>query len=227
MIGVFDSGAGGIDTVRHLRGLLPFADICYIADRKNAPYGTKSKNEIVALAVNNIKHLELLGAERVLIACCTASSVFDFLPERERKIAVPIIKPTASRAVNITENGKIGVIATEATVRSGVFTREIKAQAPTAEVTELAAQPLVRLVESGACDRNITKEQIEIVKNEILPLLALDIDTLVLGCTHFPSLERTVRGLLPGVKTVSSSKEGALYMAKEQLSAGVGKTSYI
>ena len=83
MIGVFDSGAGGIDTVRHLRGLLPFADICYIADRKNAPYGTKSKNEIVALAVNNIKHLELLGAERVLIACCTASSVFDFLPERE------------------------------------------------------------------------------------------------------------------------------------------------
>ena len=98
MIGVFDSGDGGILTVRHLRALAPRADIAFLADRENAPYGIKSREQIVRLAEDSIRHLASLGAGRVLIACCTASSVFGDLSEDLKSVAPPIIAPPAAEA---------------------------------------------------------------------------------------------------------------------------------
>ena len=105
MIGVFDSGVGGFLAVRHLRALLPRADILCLADRKNAPYGTKERKEIINFAERNIERLFKLGANRILIACCTASSAHRALTQRAQDISVPIIRPTAERAVELTDIG--------------------------------------------------------------------------------------------------------------------------
>ena len=95
MIGIFDSGVGGFSAYRTVRRMLPRENILYLADRKNAPYGTKSKDEILSFTKNNIKRLSAMGAERILIACCTASSVYDLLSEEEKEISLPIIRPAA------------------------------------------------------------------------------------------------------------------------------------
>ena len=150
MIGVFDSGVGGLTALAELRRLLPRTDMIYLADREHAPYGTKSEEEILSLAENCIKRLITAGAERILIACCTASTLHSRLTEGARRITTPIIAP-AARAAQRVSRGKIAVIATEATVRSHAFRRELLAIGE-CEVTEHAAQELVAMVESGASD---------------------------------------------------------------------------
>ncbi len=227
MIGVFDSGVGGLTAVRELKRISPSIDICFYADRKNAPYGTKTENELVDLVSFDIEKLISHGASKVLMACCTASTVYPLLDKRHRGIACPIISPTARKAARITENGKIAVIATEATVRAEAFKKALIALDGIKEVTEIPTQELVSLVESGARDDSISNTERSSLNSILSPIKSTDADTLILGCTHFPHLEKTIAHLLPNMKIVSSSLEGALEILKNESQTGSGKTLFI
>ena len=122
VIGVFDSGVGGLASARVLRSRLKAENIIYLADRKNAPYGTKSKEELISLVSNDILRLKNYGCRICLIACCTASSVYEHLDNELKKISLPIIEPAALLA---SRGRKIAVIATEHTVESSVFKQKI------------------------------------------------------------------------------------------------------
>ena len=225
MVGVFDSGSGGLTAISEIRRLAPNTDICFLADRKNAPYGTKSNGEIVAAATKSIRRLLSLGAERVLIACCTASSLHHLLPEEERRVSVPIVEACSLAACASSKAGRIGVLATEATVRSGAFKKRIRAILPEARVCEISASELVTLTERGARDGGLGESERERIFQILLPLMRDRIDTLVLGCTHFPHLINTFSGLMPGVKIISSAHEGAR-LGAEIAALENGKTVY-
>ena len=214
MIGVFDSGTGGILALRELRRLMPREATCLYIDSANAPYGTKDEGELLRLVKLDIERLRCAGADKILMACCTASTVYDLLSDEEKSIATPIIAPAARRAVEITKRGKIGVIATERTVSSHAFKNAILKERTDVCVTELAAQELVSLVEGGAFDANITESERELLQNTLAPLCYADIDTIVLGCTHFPALSGEISKILNNVKIVSSTYEGALEISK-------------
>ena len=226
MIGVFDSGVGGLTALAELRRLLPRTDMIYLADREHAPYGTKSEEEILSLAENCIARLTAAGADRILIACCTASTLHSRLTKDARRITTPIIAP-AARAAQRVSRGKIAVIATEATVRSHAFRRELLAIGE-CEVTEHAAQELVAMVESGASDRNpLTSKQKDLLSRLLEPVGASRADTLILGCTHFPHLRGHIAAMLPEVKLISPSREGALEIARSTEDRGGGRTIFL
>ena len=206
MIGIFDSGVGGICAFRELKKRLPLADVIYLADRRNAPYGTKSKDEILKITKNNIKLLKNCGAKVVLIACCTASSMYEMLEEEEREIAIPIIAPAAKAAAGLGE--RIAVIATRHTATSGAFSTEI-AKNSDACVCEFAEQELVSLVEEGNRDGRVTPRCREYLLRMSEKIKEHQAEVLILGCTHFSHLEKEIKKLLPKVKIVSPARVGA------------------
>lgn len=225
MLGVFDSGAGGIAVTRELRLLCPRADIVLFRDRPGAPYGTKSRPELMKLVTHDIEALIDRGATKILMACCTASTLHRELDSALREVSIPIIEPTARAAAKLTKNGRIGVIATNTTVNSGAFSKALAEIDPSLPVMQWQAQSLVSLVEGGARDGLLSDEDIQKVRDALSGVMRSDIDTLILGCTHFPLIEGTISQLLPGIKTVSSAKEGARAVLPCQM--GTGKTIYI
>ena len=227
MIGVFDSGAGGLTAIAELRRLQPCCDVCFYADRANAPYGTKSRREIIRLVTRDIYKLLSAGADRILMACCTASTVYPYLPRDMREVAYPIIAPAAREAARSTENGKIGVIATRHTAACGAFKKEILRHGALS-VTEICAQSLVSLVESGIKDGSMTEPARAELLNILTPIKTAGVDTLILGCTHFPHLKREIAGILPGVRLINPSREGAKEIIKTcPFRYGKGITVYL
>jgi len=226
MIGVFDSGDGGLLAVEKIRERSPECDLIFLADRENAPYGTKSRTEIIRITKRNIKRLKELGASRILIACCTASSIYGELSEEEKSIAVPIILPSARRAASITKTGKFAVISTEATAKSGAFERALKSVLPTCTVYTEPASELVSLIENGLSDNTVKETGKEKVRKILSRLNGLDFDTLILGCTHFPRLEKTISEIF-GVQTVSSALVGAEEILKTEERSGNGITLFV
>ncbi len=227
MIGVFDSGDGGLAALREIRKIIPCADIVFLADRKNAPYGTKTKAELIRLVTNDIERLREAGADTVLMACCTASTVYRRLPHHLQEISVPIILPAVREAAAVTECGRIGVIATEHTVRERAFTRELSRFKNVKEAIELPLQMLVGAVESGIGDGHITDAQGALIYRMLRPLKDEGIDTLILGCTHFSHLEREIGKCLPNVRIVSPAREGAREITKHLPPKGKGRTIYM
>lgn len=212
MIGVFDSGVGGLCAYREIRKRLPLCNVIYLADRRNAPYGTKSKEEILKFTETNIKLLKSCGAERILIACCTASTMHHLLRGEEKEISIPIITPAAKVAA--ASGRKIAVIATRHTAASGAFSREI-AKFSDSEVCELDEQPLVSLVERGNRDGRVSAECMEYLRGLALRVKESGAEALVLGCTHFSHLEIELGRLLPEVRIVSPARVGAIMLAEE------------
>ncbi len=210
MIGVFDSGSGGLCSLSELEKRMPREDKIYLADRKNLPYGTKSEKELLPLVKKDILRLKEAGCRKILIACCTASTVYPLLSKEEREISLPIILPAAKEAA---KGNRICVIATERTVNSGAFSGAISLFS-SAFVAEIPAGELVLLVESGERDGALTKNGEKIIEAVAKRVFKYNPDTLLLGCTHFSHLERTLGELLPGVKTVSAAREGALALLK-------------
>jgi len=227
MIGVFDSGAGGLTAIAEMRKINPTVDVCFLADYANAPYGTKSERELIRLVKKDVSALGSMGADRILMACCTASTVHRYLPENMRSLALPIITPTAKEAARVTKCGRIGVIATAATVRSERFSKELLCYDSVKEVTELPTQELVSLVEGGASDRHIREQDRFRLYSILKPLKKSGIDTLILGCTHFSHLEREIGSYLSGVRIVSASREGAREIMKDSRPYEKGKTIYL
>ena len=226
MIGVFDSGLGGLTAVKELRALMPKADIVYFGDTGRVPYGPRSREIITRYARQDVNFLLSKGVDLILAACGTVSSVA--LDTIRGDYPVPmrgVVDAAAKKAARISQNGRIGVIGTAATVRSGCFAQRIREARPDAEVSVLACPLFVPLVENGFIEpgNEITHLTAE---HYLAPLRERGIDTLILGCTHFPIIEPTISACLPGVSLVNASREAALELAPLTADEGNGRTEY-
>lgn len=226
MIGVFDSGVGGLTALSELRRLSPSADICYFADRKNAPYGTKDRGELTRLVSRDIDILRREGADRILIACCTASAAFADMNDIKKEQIYEIITPTVKEAVSVSRSGRIGYISTAYTKNSFEFENRIRAENAGCEVYGVSASELVGIAERGERDGELRDESIAILERILDPLLRQRVDTVILGCTHFTYFEKTVGAIL-GAQTVSSARAGARSLLSDRIEIGEGRTKYI
>jgi glutamate racemase len=191
MIGVFDSGIGGLTVVRALRNRLPDHDIIYLGDTARTPYGSKSASTIVKYSMNNTEFLLRQGARLVVIACNTASSyAFEAVRDHFKVPVFEVIGPGAQLAVNRSRSARIGVIGTRATVASRVYEKKIVRMQPRAQVYATACPLLVPLVEEGWVRK---PETAMVVRKYLHPLKTRRIDTLILGCTHYPVLRRVIQ----------------------------------
>jgi glutamate racemase len=185
-VGVFDSGIGGLTVVKALRDLLPNENIFYLGDTARVPYGPKSPETVQRYAVELAEMLMSKNAKALVVACNTASSVA--LPLLTNKFSVPVIgviEPGARAALQATRNRHVGVIGTRATIRSGAYEKALHATDNDVRVSSRACPLLVPLIEEGLFDDSVTDQ---LIKRYLEPLLADGIDTLVLGCTHYPLL---------------------------------------
>jgi glutamate racemase len=191
MIGVFDSGIGGLTVVRALMDLLPGYDITYLGDTARTPYGSKSAGTIIKYSLNNTDFLRRQGAKLIVIACNTASSyAHEAVQSHFDGPVFEVIGPGACLAVNHSKKLRIGIIGTRATIASGVYEKRIKAHAPQSLVYATACPLLVPLVEEGWLRRPETNM---IVRKYLQPLKNKRIDTLILGCTHYPVLHDVIQ----------------------------------
>ena len=191
-IGVFDSGVGGLTVVREIMRQIPNEKIIYFGDTARVPYGSKSKETVTRYSRQIIRFLESQEVKAIVIACNTASAYA--LPELEKEVGIPIIgvvKPGAKVASETTKNGKIGVIATEGTISSGIYSAYIKEIKKDAKVIGKACPLFVPLVEEGLWEDPVTDE-IAIRYLTEFTQQDKDIDTLILGCTHYPLIRSTL-----------------------------------
>ncbi len=205
-IGVFDSGLGGLTVVFNLQKSFPEKEIVYFGDTARLPYGNKSPETIRDFARQNTKFLLSFQPEMVVVACHTVSALA--LKELKSEFPLPIIgvlSPAVKAALTETKNGRIGIIGTIATVKSNAYPAEIKKANPKARVYSLACPLFVPLVEEGLLSGPLTEMAIA---RYLEPLRRKRIDTLVLGCTHYPLLKTAIAGFMgPKIKLVDPSEE--------------------
>lgn len=210
MIGIFDSGVGGMTVAHAVEKALPGYDLVYFGDLARTPYGSKSPDTIRRYAQQNIDFLIGKGARLIIIACNTAASVTteEMLAHYELPV-FDVINPAVGRVVEIVGQSdkkmKVGIIGTRATVKSGVYAAKIEAAAPGCRVIAQECPLLVPLVEEGWLDKRETKM---ILRRYLHPLRALQVDALVLGCTHYPLLKRLIQSRIgKRVRIIDSSEE--------------------
>lgn len=213
-IGVFDSGLGGLTAVSALRRLLPDENIVYLADTARVPYGDKSRDELLKCAEGDISFLLSKNVKMILIACGTVSSTLSREQMESYGIKViGVLEPAAKSAAKQTKNDKIGVIATAASIKSGAYKARIADIKPDCEVFPVPCPKLVPLIESGKTEG----EEVKCALCEYLePLKAEGIDTLVLGCTHYPLLKSEISAILPDAALIDVGEKAA-EAAKEYL----------
>jgi glutamate racemase len=207
-IGVFDSGIGGLTVVREIMRQLPGESVVYFGDTARVPYGPKSPDTVRRYSREIASFLLRQEAKAIVIACNTATA--HALPVLRDEFKVPVVgvvEPGARAAVRASTGGRIGVIGTSGTVSSGAYDRAIRAILPDARVIAKACPLLVPLVEEGWIDHPITAQ---VAREYLLPLIDEGIDTLVLGCTHYPLLKDVLcRALGRGVSLIDSAAETA------------------
>jgi len=208
-IGVFDSGLGGLTVVKEIMKALPNESLIYFGDNGRTPYGTKSKETVIKYTRQDVAFLLSKDVKMLVVACNTVSALA--LPEIRDTIKVPVlevIEPGARSALRKTKTGRIGIIATPGTIASGVYSSAILRMNPGIEVFSKACPLFVSLVEEGWWDNDITR----MVAEEYLKDMKKEkVDTLVLGCTHYPLLSETIRKVMGDeVAQVSSAEELAL-----------------
>lgn len=221
-IGIFDSGIGGLTVVKEVIKELPDEKIVYFGDTARLPYGNKSAPTVVKFSLENAKFLLKFGVKFIIVACNTSSSLA--LPTLRRRFKIPflgVIAPAVTEATKITSNGRIGIIATRSTVESSSYRREIKRVNPRLKSFLQACPLFVPLAEEGWTDDEVT---LKVARRYLAPLLKKDIDTLILGCTHYPLLKGMIRKVLGSqINFVDSAKETALrarmILAKDALCA--------
>lgn len=213
-IGVFDSGLGGLTVLTELIGSLPHEDFIYLGDTARIPYGAKSASTLQKYAQQNVDFLKAQGAKAVVIACNSASTVLGELTSSLPIMGV--IEPGSEAAAAATRNKKIGIIGTRTTISKKSYVTEIAALDPEIQVFQQACPLLVPLVEEGWDNDPITNL---IVYRYISPLLASDIDTLVLGCTHYPILLNSIQKVTGSNINIISSGESVAKKVSSQLKA--------
>lgn len=189
-IGVFDSGVGGLTVAREIMRQIPNERIIYFGDTARVPYGSKSKETVTRFSRQIVRFLQTFQVKTIVVACNTASAYA--LEELEKETDIPIIgvvKPGAKAAVEATRNGKIGVIATEATIGSRMYSKYIRELNQNVTIYGKACPLFVPLVEEGLWQDPVTDE---IARRYLTELIDIDIDTLILGCTHYPLIRSTL-----------------------------------
>ena len=190
-IGVFDSGVGGLTVAREIMRNLPKEDIVYFGDTARVPYGSKSKDNIIRYSRQIIHFLQTKGVKAIVIACNTASALaLDTVKDEFDIPIIGVVEPGARAALAVTENKKIGVIGTEATVRSSMYEKIMEGINPEVSVIAKACPLFVPLVEEGFKKHKVTDE---IIDYYLADLKKSDIDVLILGCTHYPLLRSKIR----------------------------------
>ena len=218
-IGVFDSGLGGLTAVRELARIMPEEDLVYFGDTGRVPYGSRSKETIIHYAQQDMAFLNTFDPKAIVIACGTVSTTALEVLQRDSVIPIfGVVESAARAAARLTENGKVGLIGTEASIRSGAYERALAALAPRVTVAARACPLLVPLVENGRCEPGDSVTE-TVVDEYLAPMKEQGIDTLVLGCTHYPLLRPIIADCMgEGVSLVDVGEQCARWVA-DQLSA--------
>jgi glutamate racemase len=223
-IGVFDSGVGGLTVLRALADALPHEEFIYLADTGRYPYGTKSAETVTRYSLDNADFLMGRGVKMLVVACNTASAVsLDAIAARHPVPVVGVIQPGARAAVARTRSRQVGVIATEGTIGSGAYTRALRALAPGLEVFTRACPLLVPLAEEGWTEGPIARG---VVETYLASLARSGIDTLILGCTHYPLLKPVIGEVMGSqVALVDSAEETAREVAATLAAHGTARAT--
>jgi glutamate racemase len=220
LIGVFDSGVGGLTVVKELIKQLPSESLVYFGDTARVPYGAKSKETVTKFSIENALFLSKHNVKLICVACNTASSCA--LPKLRKKFSVPIvgvINPGAREAVYATKNNRIGVIGTRGTIKSRAYEDEIKRLNSKIKVFSAACPLFVPFVEEGWLNQDVV---LTVAKRYLQPLKDARVDTLILGCTHYPLLKKVIKKVMgEKVILVDSAKEVAIEVKKILSSKGL------
>lgn len=221
-IGVFDSGVGGLTVLHECLVNLPQEDFVYLGDTGAFPYGPRTLEEVRALAFRNTSFLVAQGVKLIVVACNSAAAAA--LPQLQSAFDTPIVgvvMPGARAAVQETRNRRVGILATEATVRSASYQRALEALDAGLEVYPVACPRLAPLIQDG----DVFSEEVELaVREYVSPLKAAGVDTVILGCTHYPLVTPMLRRLLgPAVSLVNSAEEIAREVGEILERKGIGK----
>lgn len=225
-IGVFDSGIGGLTVLRQLRAAFPQMDMIYLGDVARVPYGGRSVETITRYACDDVRFLLRFGVDAIVVACGTVSSnALDVLRERFSLPIYGVIESAARRAASVTRTGSVGVIGTQATIRSGAYQRHIAACDPRIHITARPCPLLVPLVENGIDPMDSVAEII--VDRYMAPFDSENIDALIMGCTHYPVYRPALEKRMPGVAMidVGEALAGALADRFGEIEGG-GSTAY-
>lgn len=207
-IGVFDSGVGGLTVVREIIRQIPNEKIIYFGDTARVPYGNKSRATVTRFSEQIVRFLRTFQVKTIVVACNTASACAMEALEQDCDIPIiEVVRPGAKTAVSATRNGRIGVIATEATIGSQIYTKYITELNQNVSVYGKACPLFVPLVEEGLLEDPVTDE---IARRYLTELIDIDIDTLILGCTHYPLIRSTLGRIMgEGVTLVNPAYETA------------------
>lgn len=204
-IGIFDSGVGGLTVLKEISKLIPTENIVYLGDTARVPYGIRSAETVVKYSIECADFLFKKQIKMLVVACNTSSSVsLDVLRERLPIPVIGVIEPGVRAALKVTKNGKIGIIGTEATVQSESYAKKIKSLNPNIEVISKACPLFVPLVEDGILEGAIAEL---VVERYLKDIKNSGIDTLILGCTHYPLLKKTIQKYMEGITLVDSAQE--------------------
>ncbi len=215
-IGVFDSGLGGLTALRELARLMPEEDLVYFGDTGRVPYGGRSPQVITRYARQDVAFLRTFDPKAIVIACGTVSATaLDALREENPIPMFGVVEPTARAAAHVTRNGRVGLIGTRASIRSGAYGRELGRLKPGVEVTARACPLLVSLVENGRFrPGDIVAETV--VAEYLTPIKAAGVDALILGCTHYPLMRDIIGAFMgPGVTLVDAGEQCARWVKKQ------------
>ncbi len=225
-IGIFDSGLGGLTVARAIRAALPAEDLVYLGDTARVPYGTRSAETVIKYAIGCAERLLSYDIKLLVVACNTASGVA--LGELEARLSIPVlgvIQPGAKAGVQATRSGRIGVLATSGTVASGAYERAIHSENSAMRVFAQAAPLFVPLAEEGWVTGAVPRLAAE---RYLQPLVEVDVDTIVLGCTHYPLLNETIHDvaaeLLGHDVVVVDSAEATASALRETVDTGVAES---
>ena len=215
-LGVFDSGLGGLTAVSRLREVLPGEDIIYFGDTGRVPYGGRSRDTLIKYARQDIAFLMQHNIKAIVVACGTVSTTaLDVIAPEYALPIFGVVRPAAERAAKLSKNGRIGLIGTVASIKSGAYERTIREFSPEARIFSAACPLFVPLVENGRFHRGDAVIE-QVVREYLTPLKEEGIDTLILGCTHYPLLEDVIGDFMgENVKLVSPGGETALAVAQE------------
>lgn len=220
-IGLFDSGVGGTSIWREIHNLMPNEDTIYLADSKNAPYGLRPKEEIVALSMKNTEFLLDMGCKIIVVACNTATT--NAIKELRAKYDVPFIgiEPAIKPAAKNSATQTIGILATKGTLSSELFNKAVEIYQHT-KIVEQVGHGLVELIESGQID---APEMDKLLRSYLNPMIAANIDYLVLGCSHYPYLIPKIKEIIPEHVKIIDSGEAVARQTQHILREKVGLAS--
>ncbi len=211
-IGIFDSGIGGLTVLKEIGAILPSEDIIYFGDTARVPYGNKSKTTIVNFSQKNTKFLLQKKAKIIVVACNTSSALsLDHLKKYTNIPVIGVINAGIRKSLEMTLNNRIGIIGTRSTIDSKAYETIISKISPKVKVYSKSCPLFVPLVEEGLLSGEITKK---IVKLYLTELRSKKIDTLILGCTHYPLLKKEISSFLKNIQIVDSAKEVAFSVRK-------------